>query len=101
MVNHLENNTYRYSYQIVDYIWKTYGIRFSISGLNKWLHQNGFSYKKPKGVPHKFDAEKQAEFIKYYNQLKAQVTDESILFMDAMHPNTSHQSKLWLDKNRS
>jgi len=86
LVNHLENNTYRYSYQIVDYIWETYEVRFSLSGLNKWLHQNSFSYKKPKGIPHKFDIEKQAKFIEHYNQLKAQVTDETILFMDAMHP---------------
>ncbi|WP_420174136.1 winged helix-turn-helix domain-containing protein [Morganella morganii] len=26
--------------------------------MNKWLHRNGFSYKKPTGGPHKFDAEK-------------------------------------------
>ena len=31
-----------------------------MSGFNKWLHQHNFSYKKPKGVPHKFDEEKQA-----------------------------------------
>jgi len=60
-------------------------VRFSISGLNKWLHQHGFIYKQPKGVPHKFD-KKQTEFIEQYNELKANVTDEPILFMDAMHP---------------
>ena len=86
IVNHLEEKTYRYSYQIVDYIWATCEVRFSISGLNKWLHQHCFSYKQPKGVPHKFDTEKQAKFIEEYNNLKSQVTDETILFMDAMHP---------------
>jgi len=86
IVNHLAENTYRYSYQIVDYIWKVCEVSFSISGLNKWLHQHGFSYKQPKGVPHKFDAQKQAEFIKEYNKLKLQVADETILFMDATHP---------------
>lgn len=86
IVNHLEKHTYRYSYQIIDYIWETCEIRFSISGLNKWLHQNGFSYKQPKRVPHKFDAEKQAKFIEEYNTLKSQLIDETILFMDAMHP---------------
>ncbi|MCN4145215.1 MAG: winged helix-turn-helix domain-containing protein, partial [Thiohalomonas sp.] len=24
---------------------------YTVSGLNKWLHQNKFSYKKPKGLP--------------------------------------------------
>jgi len=86
VVAHLMIKTYRCSYEIIEYIWKTHEIRFSISGLNKWLHQHNFSYKQPKGVPHKFDEEKQANFIKMYTELKSQVVDEPILFMDAMHP---------------
>ena len=86
VVAHLMIKTYRCSYEIIEYIWKTHEIRFSISGLNKWLHQHNFSYKQPKGVPHKFDEEKQADFIKMYTELKAQIVDEPILFMDAMHP---------------
>jgi hypothetical protein len=58
-----------------------------VSGLNKWLHQNGFSYKQPKGVPHKFDEQKQAAFIEEYETLRDSVSDdEPILFMDAVHP---------------
>jgi transposase len=86
VIQHLASNTYQCSYQIIDYIYDKHQIRFSISGLNKWLHQHDFSYKKPKGVPHKFDPIKQAEFIKEYEALKAQVFDEPILFIDAMHP---------------
>ncbi len=86
VIIHLTDNTYQCSYEIIDYIWETYEIRFSISGLNKWLHHHDFSYKKPKGVPHKFEPTKQAEFIEEYKALKAQVVDEPILFIDAMHP---------------
>jgi len=86
LIQHLMEKTYQSSYEIIEYIWATYEIKFSIPGLNKWLHQHDFSYKKPKGVPHKFDPEKQAEFIEYYTKLKAQVVDEPILFIDAMHP---------------
>tara|TARA_R110001583_G_scaffold172109_2_gene325818 strand:+ start:278 stop:862 length:585 start_codon:yes stop_codon:yes gene_type:complete len=86
VVAHVMLNTYRCSYEIIEYIWKTHEIRFSISGLNKWLHQHNFSYKYPKGVPHKLDEEKQADFIEKYTELKAQVADEPILFIDAMHP---------------
>jgi len=85
-IQHLMEKTYQCSYQIIDYIYDKHEIRFSISGLNKWLHRQGFSYKKPKGVPHKFDRVKQTEFIEEYKALKAQVTDEPILFIDAMHP---------------
>jgi transposase len=86
LILHLSNNTYRYSYQIIDYISDTWGLSFSVSGLNKWLHQHKFSYKYPKGVPHKFDKELQAQFIEYYKNLKASAGNEPILFMDAMHP---------------
>jgi len=86
IVQHLMTETYQCSYQIIDYIFTEHQVRFSISGLNKWLHRQGFSYKKPKGVPHKFDPIKQAEFIEKYKSLKAQVTVEPILFIDAMHP---------------
>ena len=83
---HLHEHTYRYSYQIVDYIKTTFEICFSISGLNKWLHQHHFSYKQPKGVPHKFDKDKQAQFIEDYQRLKTTAGEEPILFMDATHP---------------
>jgi transposase len=83
---HLSMETYRYAYQIMDYIGTTHAIRFSISGLNKWLLQHGFSYKQPKGLPNKFCGDKQALFINEYELLKASVNEEPILFIDAMHP---------------
>ncbi len=44
-------------------------------------------YKQPKGVPHKFDVDKQAAFIEYYEQLKDNFSEnEPLLFMDAVHP---------------
>lgn len=71
VVVHLMLNTYHYAYQIIEYIWQSHEVRFSTSGLNKWLHQQGFSYKQPKGVPRKFEEDKQAEFIECYNKLKS------------------------------
>jgi transposase len=47
-----------------------------VSGLNKSLHQNGFSYKQPKGVPHKFDEQKQAVSIEEYKTLRDSVSDD-------------------------
>jgi len=102
VIQHLEENTYRYSYQIIDYIWKAHKIRFSVAGLNKWLHRNHFSYKLPKGIPHKFDREKQAEFIKHYNAFKAQAIDEPILFIDAMHPTQATKVSCgWIRKGKN
>ncbi|PCI72707.1 MAG: IS630 family transposase [Gammaproteobacteria bacterium] len=99
VIQHLMEKTYRCSYEIIDYIFEIHSIRFSISGLNKWLHHHGFSYKKPKGVPHKFDPIKQAEFIEKYEALKAKNTDEPILFIDAMHPTQATKvSGGWIKK---
>jgi len=87
LIQHLGDITYLHQHQIVAYIKTTFDVDYSVSGLNKWLHQHGFSYKKPKGVPHKFDVEKQIEFIEHYETLKASLRDdEPVLFMDAVHP---------------
>jgi transposase len=64
IVSHLEEKIYRYSYQIVDYIGAACEVCFSLSGLNKWLHQHGFTYKQPKGVPHKFDIKSKLNSLK-------------------------------------
>jgi len=55
--------------------------------MTKWLHRHHFGYKKPTGVPHKFDEVKQHPFIEAYHELKVSGTKhESILFMDTVHP---------------
>ena len=87
LIAHLEENTYAHNHQIVLYIKEHFGITYTVSGLHKWLRRNGFIYKKPKGLPHKADAELQKQFVEKYNQLKQEVEDkEPILFMDAVHP---------------
>jgi len=87
LTDHLLGITYVHVHQIVAYVVKTYSIQYSVSGMTQWLHQNGFSYKQPKGVPHKFNPEKQAQFIHDYEKLKAELTeDEPLLFIDAVHP---------------
>jgi len=99
ITDHLSDKTYRYSKKIIEYIWVNYHVKFSVFGLNKWLHQQGFSYKKPKPVSHKFDPQKQTEFIENYRELKSQVIDDPILFIDAMHPTQATKiSYSWIKK---
>lgn len=87
LIVHLEENTYAHNHQIVLYIKEHFGVTYTVSGLHKWLGRNGFSYKKPKGLPHKADAQLQQEFIQKYNELKQLVGEEEpILFMDSVHP---------------
>lgn len=87
LITHLTARTYHQQKDIVAYIKKTWDIDYSVPGINKWLHKNGFSYKKPKGLPYKADLNKQAAFITHYQQLKASLSEnESLYFMDAVHP---------------
>ncbi len=87
LIAHLEENTYAHNHQIVLYIKEHFGVTYTVSGLHKWLHRNGFSYKKPKGMPHKADAQLQQQFIEEYKQLKQEVGEEEpILFIDSVHP---------------
>ncbi len=87
VIKHLSEVTYFHMHDIREYIKNIFNIEYSIPGLQKWLHRNKFSYKKFKGVPHKYDQGKQDVFVEEYNKLKATVaSDEPILFMDATHP---------------
>ena len=87
LIEHLTEVTYFHNHQICRYIDNQWGIKYTVSGLNKWLHQHGFSYKQPKGVPHKFDEALQSAFIEEYEALKSSVPkNEPLLFMDAVHP---------------
>jgi len=70
LITHLTEHTYSDQKDIISYIQKTYSITYVVAGINKWLHRNGFSYKKPKGFPYKADSVKQSEFIQTYNELK-------------------------------
>ena len=102
LIEHLTEKTYSHTHQIVAYVKETFGLDYTVSGMNKWLHHNGFSYKQPKGVPHKFDEAKQQAFIEAYEALKASCgEDESIVFIDAVHPTLINKNISWLDTNWS
>lgn len=100
LIEHLREITYLHVKDICQYVLKTYSKKYSISGLTKWLHANGFCYKKAHGVPAKADREKQKKFIQYYNRLKKKTgKKEPIYFADSVHP--QHQTQLthgWIPK---
>ena len=49
---------------IREYIISVVNVEYSILGLQKWLHRNGFSYKQLKGVPHKYEQENKIFLLK-------------------------------------
>ena len=87
LIEHLTETLYHHTHEIIACVFDRFDIVYSIAGMTKWLHRNGFSYKRPKGVPHKFDEDKQQLFIDEYTQLKTSCSEEeSIVFIDAVHP---------------
>lgn len=90
---HLHETTYLYVKDICAYVENTFEKKYSVSGMTKWLHANGFRYKKPHAVPAKADRKRQEEFIAYYENLKKKVANkEPIYFADSVHP--QHQTHL-------
>ncbi|ENM5740489.1 IS630 family transposase [Vibrio mimicus] len=100
IIEHLTEKTYFHTRQIVTYVEAEFGVRYTVAGMNKWLHHHGFSYKKPKGVPHKLKPEELQAFIEYYNDV-LKSNDAPVLFMDAVHPTQSTKlSYGWIRKGQ-
>lgn len=108
LIEHLTEYTYPTTKEIRAYVHKTYEVSYSQQGMHDWLSRHDFSYKKPKGVPSKACPEKQAEFIKKYEELlkstlmKDTAEEEPILFMDSVHPTMSTKiSHGWIRVGRA
>ncbi len=52
LIEHLTEKTYFHTRQIITYVETEFGVSYAVSSINKCSHHHGFSYKKPKGVPH-------------------------------------------------
>ncbi|WP_431223377.1 IS630 family transposase [Serratia sp. L9] len=101
LITYLTDNLLPTTQSIIELIDEWWDIRYTVPGLNKWLHRNDFSYKKPIGVPHKYCAEAQRAFVETYEKLKHEAGDEPILFIDGVHP--TQGTKLaygWMPKGR-
>ncbi len=102
LLEHLHNQTYLYAKNIAAFVWDQFEVRYSVSGMTQWLQNHGFSYKKPAVVPGKADKEAQQDWIKFYEKLKKNLTEnETICFMDGVHP--THNAKPaygWIQKGQ-
>ena len=60
---HLQEVVYMRAKDIIEYVALEFDVRYSESGMTQLLHTLDYSYKKPKKVPGKANAEEQAKFI--------------------------------------
>lgn len=97
---HLQEHTYLYVKDITAYLQTSFGVTYTVPGLRTWLQRHGFSYKKPAIVPGKADKEKQQEWLAKYEELQNGLPqDETICFMDGVHPTHNVQPAYgWIKK---
>lgn len=97
---HLQAHSYLYVKDIVSYVNQTHSVEYTVAGMRSWLQRHGFTYKKPALVPGKASKEIQLEWIAQYERLKASLSvDETICFMDGVHP--THNTQIyygWIKK---
>lgn len=97
---HLQMHTYLYVKDIVAYVEVTFGVFYTVRGMRNWLQRHGFSYKKPAVVPGKADKEQQQKWLAEYENLRQELPeDETICFIDGVHPTHNVQSAYgWIKK---
>ncbi len=84
---HLEKVVYLRVEDIVKYVKKTFKLTYCRNGMRDLLHRLNFVYKKPKLIPAKTDVKAQHRFIEKYRKIQRELgKDDSIYFMDAVHP---------------
>ena len=90
---HLESYTYLYVKDIVAYVRATFEVAYSIPGMTHWLRRHCFSHKKPAVIPGKANLEKQQAWLAEYEKLRQGLPeDETIGFIDGVHPTHNVQS---------
>ena len=78
--------------EVQAYILAEFGKKYCHSGAAKLMRRLGFEYKKPVPLAARADEEKQQKFIDWYEALmKSLRPDETVLFVDAVHP--EHQTR--------
>ena len=96
----LRCHTYLYVKDIIAYVQITWAVTYSVPGMRNWLQRHGFSYKKPALVPGKANEQQQREWLAEYEKLKLNLPeDETICFMDGVHPTHNVQTAYgWIKK---
>jgi transposase len=99
---HIEQSLYHQAKDIVNYIAKTYGVIYSVTGVTHLLHHLGFVYKATKAIPGKADLQAQLAFIKKYKRwIRNLKPEDRMYFVDATHPQHNLQTaRAWIKKGQ-
>jgi transposase len=98
----LNDNLYCTAAEVCDFVKKRFKKSYKPESMVKLLNRIGFSYKKTKRRPSKADRKAQESFLDKYNELRTNLApDESIYFIDAVHPqHNSIPYYAWIEKGK-
>lgn len=82
----LKTKIYNTALQVIAWVEKQWGVRYSLRGMHGLLRRLGFTYKKNRLVPSQADPEAQRQFVLWFEKLRAELGPEDrIYFGDAVH----------------
>ena len=98
LTQYVSENLISDSKEIRAFIQTRFQINYSKSGVISLLHDLGFRYKQTSILPSKMNPDHQAEFKKNYDEFSKELkADETIVFMDGMHPTHNLETgKAWI-----
>lgn len=83
----LDDKIYMTTSAVIEYVEKSFRVRYSVSGMRDLLHRLGYEFKKPKLVPGNADPQAQEIFTEQYEKfMEKKGSDVEVLFADAVHP---------------
>ena len=91
---HLEEHTYHHNHEIVIYIKERYGVSYTVSGMHKWLHRNGFSYKNLKVDPTRLMLNCKNSLLPNMKRLKKPLVMMSPFFLWTQYTQHKQQNSL-------
>jgi len=100
----LDARLYMTAKAVADFVRRMFGVAYTPHAMAKLLNRIGFTYKMPKCVPAKADAEAQRRFVEEtLAPLMAQAdADNPLYFVDATHPSyTAHPGHGWIRKGQT
>jgi hypothetical protein len=97
----LDSRIYLSTSQVCNFVKKTFGVKYTISGMADLLKRLGFSYKKPDLKPGKADLDKQEYFLKEFEIFIANKAKKRGGFLHGCCAScTQFNASPWLDAQR-
>jgi transposase len=98
----LNSKIYPTAEAVCAWVEKTFGIKYTATGMVQTLHRLGYSYKKATSVPGKAEEKKQKAFVEMYKKEYKNLPDnEKLYFMDDCHPTfNNHIGYGWVETGK-